>query len=186
MEADATFERPTWTKGARVSAKDTIDVTFVLKTCPMKRAKLEAKVPSAPSFGTLRRMILILLLHLHFDCGLLFNNEGAMRVRCLYFPPYRVTPLFWLLLLHFSILRFMTCITCFCVLCPCLVLGRLRPFRPRVQEVPFSRRPRQLAASPSHRRGAGQGGSGFGRVRDVVAGVAAELARGIPRHHQDS
>lgn len=43
MEADATFERPTWTQGARVSAKDTIDVTFVLKTCPMKRAKLEAK-----------------------------------------------------------------------------------------------------------------------------------------------
>jgi hypothetical protein len=44
MEADATFERPTWTQGARVSAKDTIDVTFVLKTCPMSRAKLEAKV----------------------------------------------------------------------------------------------------------------------------------------------
>jgi len=44
MEAGITnFERATWIQKERVTAGDTIDVTFVLKTCPMLRAKFEAK-----------------------------------------------------------------------------------------------------------------------------------------------
>jgi len=36
-------EFKTWNQEARVSPEDTIDVTFVVKTCPMARAKLEEK-----------------------------------------------------------------------------------------------------------------------------------------------
>jgi hypothetical protein len=38
------FDHPTWAKGARVTAEDKIEVTFVVKGCPMKRAQLEEKV----------------------------------------------------------------------------------------------------------------------------------------------
>lgn len=48
-------EFPTWNQHSRVSAEDTIEVTFVVKTCPMKRAQLEEKFwavsdPSGPEY----------------------------------------------------------------------------------------------------------------------------------------
>jgi len=45
MEQGVTsFGRATWIQKERVTAGDTIDVTFVLKTCPKLRAKFEEKV----------------------------------------------------------------------------------------------------------------------------------------------
>ena len=38
------FEHTHWNKGPRVTAQDTIEVRFVMKSCPMKRAKLEEMV----------------------------------------------------------------------------------------------------------------------------------------------
>jgi tripeptidyl-peptidase-1 len=35
------FDHPTWNQGARVSDDDTMEVTFIVKTCPHFRAKLE-------------------------------------------------------------------------------------------------------------------------------------------------
>jgi tripeptidyl-peptidase-1 len=44
MEPSITnFEHPTWNQGSQVTAEDTIEVTFVVKTCPMRRAELEEK-----------------------------------------------------------------------------------------------------------------------------------------------
>lgn len=37
------FEYPAWNQGERVSKGDTMELTFVLKSCPMKRAELEEK-----------------------------------------------------------------------------------------------------------------------------------------------
>ena len=45
LEAGVTnFDRVTWKRLERVGAGDTIDVTFVMKTCPKLREKFEAKV----------------------------------------------------------------------------------------------------------------------------------------------
>lgn len=157
MEADATFERPTWSKGARVSAKDTIDVTFVLKTCPMKRAKLEAKV------FTWRRLRFMFcsLLHAFFlslfffgilCCLCTFGVRGVFGLNIPPLPCHALSIIGIIITVFFCVCSFALLFFSFLLVyfnCSRIVLGRLRPLRPRVQEVPFPRRHWKLAAPPS-------------------------------------
>ena len=55
----SSFEHKSWVQGERVSAEDTIDVTFVLHTCPKKRAALEEKfwAVSNPKSGEYKKYL---------------------------------------------------------------------------------------------------------------------------------
>lgn len=63
------FDHPTWVRGSRVNEKDTIDITFVVKTDPVRRAALEEKFwavsnPFGPEYKKyLSREEIIEILH---------------------------------------------------------------------------------------------------------------------------